>query len=277
MTATITPTRPVMRYHGGKWRIAPWIIAHFPAHRIYCEPFSGAASVFMRKNRVHGEVLNDLDGNIVNVFRVLRNRNKAAMLERAVRLTPFSREEFRLSYDATQDSIERARRTLVRAFMGFGTTSMRKSRTGFRARTYTRNQTGPVDWATWPEQIQYYVQRLRGVIIENMDAIECIQLHDSIDTLFYVDPPYVGGTRSAGLRGYRHELSDDDHYRLITCLLSIEGMVVLSGYENEMYNDLLRGWTKKKHQTIADAGARRTEVIWMNYEQKQQNLFGNQR
>ena len=272
------PKRPVMRYHGGKWRIAPWVISYFPQHDIYCEPFAGAASVFMRKPRAHGEVLNDIDGDVVNVFRVLRDPAAAARLERLVRLTPFAREEFMASYDSgpgPADPVERARRTLVRAFMGFGTTAMRESRTGFRARTYKRNQTGPADWASWPDQILAFVARLQGVTIERMDAVDCIRLHDGPDVLFYVDPPYLEKTRTAGLRSYRHEMTDDDHARLLDVLLDVQGMVVLSGYQSRMYDEALLGWRRVERDVLADRGARRTEVIWIspNVPERQRTLF----
>ena len=270
------PTRPAMRYHGGKWRIAPWIISHFPAHKLYVEPFAGAASVLLRKSRVHGEIINDIDGDVVNLFRVLRDPAAAAELERLVRLTPFSREEFQLSYETTTDPVERARRLIVRVFMAFGTTSIRKNRTGFRARSYERNTTGAADWATWPRQIRLFVERLQGVIIENKDALDCIRLHDGPLTLFYVDPPYLEETRTAGLRGYRNELTDEDHRRLIDCLLSVKGMVALSGYANEMYDSALVSWRRIEREALADGGVKRTEILWLspNIKKQQQDLFG---
>jgi DNA adenine methylase len=127
------PTRPVLRYHGGKFRKAPWIIGHFKPHRVYVEPYGGGASVLMRKPRADFEVYNDLDGDVVNVFRVLRDRRRSRALEQLLRLTPWARAEFELSYEASDDPVERARRTIVRCFMGHGTTSRRKNRTGFRA------------------------------------------------------------------------------------------------------------------------------------------------
>src|SRR3990167_11343170 len=105
------PTRPVMRYHGGKWRLAPWVIEHFPEHRVYTEAFGGGASVLMRKPRSYAEVYNDLDGEIVNVFRVLRDPSQARELERLLRLTPFARSEFETSYITDGDPLEQARRT----------------------------------------------------------------------------------------------------------------------------------------------------------------------
>ena len=143
------PTRPILRYHGGKWMLAPWIISHFPAHRIYCEPFAGAASVLMRKPRTHAETINDLDGDIVNLFRVLRDLAQSQVLARQLELTPWARDEFKASYEPAIDPIERARRTVARAYMGFGTSSRRQGMTGFRARPYRESQSGVTDWTNY--------------------------------------------------------------------------------------------------------------------------------
>jgi DNA adenine methylase len=215
-------TRTVLRYHGGKWRLAEWLLKHFPPHRIYVEPFGGAASVLMQKPRVYGEVYNDLDGEIVNVFRVLRNPLSAKELERLIRYTPYSREEFKLSYEDTSDVIERARRTICRSFQGFGSASVTKAhQTGFRSNA-TRNGTTPAqDWANYPGHITEFTDRLRGVVIENRDAIEVINQHDSPRTLFYIDPPYPFEARYQSARWrdcYRFELSDVDHRRLADVL-----------------------------------------------------------
>ena len=263
------PRRPVMRYHGGKWRLAPWIIDHFPPHKIYVEPFAGAASVLMRKPRVKAEVLNDLDGDLCNLFRVLRDPTQARALEEQLRLTPFAREEFEDSYRTSEDPIERARKVIVRAGMGFGTTAMRKNKTGFRARSYCRNQTGMVDWATHPDQIKAFTERLRAVLIENKDALKLIPIHDTPDTLFYADPPYPRSTRSSITHGaekaqYVHELSDDDHRALAEVLHAVEGAVVLSGYPCPLYDeDLYPDWRREEKGSLADGGQRRTEVLWI--------------
>ena len=128
------PTRPVLRWHGGKWRLAPWIISHFPPHRIYTEVYGGAASVLMRKPRCYSEIYNDLDGEVVNLFRVLRDEVSAEKLQNALRLTPFAREEFNLAYSPTDDSIERARRLTVVCFLVFGYNRHNTAnRTGYRA------------------------------------------------------------------------------------------------------------------------------------------------
>lgn len=265
-------TRPIMRYHGGKWRIAPWIIKHLPPHRIYVEPFGGAASVLMRKPRVHAEVYNDLDGDIVNVFRVLRDPPQAEELRERLSLTPFARAEFELSYEDAEDPVEKARRTLIRSMMGFGTSGVRGRRTGFRARTYVRNVTGGQDWARYPDCIPAFCERLQGVTIEQRDGIDLISLHDGPNTLFYLDPPYLHETRSSlkgriyadGSAAYAHELSDADHDRLLGMLQELSGMVVLSGYPSSLYIDRLAGWHCIERDSLADGGQVRRECLWLN-------------
>ncbi len=263
--------RPVLRYHGGKFRIAPWIIAHLPAHRIYVEPFGGAASVLMRKPRSFAEVYNDLDGDVVNLFRVLRDPVLAQQLRAQVELTPFAREEFVLSYEPTQDPVERARRTVARGFMSYGSSNRRANRTGFRGRAYRQNATGANDWTGWPDHIPSFVERLRGVTIDNRDAFELIAQQDSPDTLFYCDPPYLQELRTSIRwsgerdRAYAHELGDEDHCRLLETLGQVAGMVVLSGYRSSLYDSTLgSGWESVEKDTLADGAVARTEVLWLN-------------
>ncbi len=266
-----TPRRPPLRYHGGKWRIATRIIPHFPAHRIYVEPYCGACGVLMKKERSFAEVINDLDGEVVNVFRVMRDPETAQSLRRLIELTPWSREEFELAYEYSPDAIERARRMIVRGFMAFGSTSRRLNRTGFRAKAYRQNQTGPADWRTYPEEIALFCDRLRGVTIENRDAIGVIGQQDTEDTLFYIDPPYVHSTRTSLERkggsndaGYAHELSDEDHRKLAELLRSVQGMVVISGYPSKLYEQLYRDWHRVTFEARADGAQLRTECLWIS-------------
>lgn len=264
------PTRPILRWHGGKWRLAPWIISHFPPHRIYVEPFGGAGSVLLRKPRVLGEVYNDLDGEIVNIFRVLRDRAAAEVLIRALALTPFAREEFYLSYEPAPDPVERARRCIVRCSMGFGSSSRRKNRTGFRARAYRKNVTGPMDFANLPPALLAIIDRLRGVCIENRLGTEVIAQQDDTDTLFYVDPPYVVATRSSIRwpsdhdRAYAHDMTDDDHRALAAQLRTVKGMVVLSGYACPLYGELYGDWAQASTDALADGAIPRREMLWLN-------------
>lgn len=263
------PTRPVLRYHGGKWVLAPWIIQHFPEHRVYTEAFGGAASVLLRKERAYAEVYNDLDGEVVNVFRVLRDPTTAAELERLLRLTPFARTEFEEAYEPSGDPVEQARRTLARSAMGFGSAAAMGAQTGFRSNTTRPYTTPATDWARYPEHVESYVRRLRGVVIENRPAAEVLLRYDHPDALHYVDPPYVHATRNQAnpydtKNHYRHELTDDDHRELATTLHGLEGMVVLSGYPCDLYDELYADWRCVTRTAFADGARKRTEALWLN-------------
>lgn len=263
----MTPTRPVIRYHGGKWKLAPWIISHFPTHRVYTEAYGGAASVLMRKPRSYGEVYNDLDGEVINLFRVLQNPISAQRLRELLYLTPFAREEFELVYQRTEDPIERARRLIIVCFMGFGSNGHNNGqRTGFRANSSRSGTTPAHDWANYPDALPGVIERLRGVVIESRDAIKLIEQHDSAETLHYVDPPYVHSTRSGRHQhDYRHEMTDDDHRRLAGALRAGKGMVVLSGYPCDLYDvELYPDWQRVERRHMADGARARTEVLWIN-------------
>ncbi len=259
--------RPVLRYHGGKWKLAPWIISHFPSHRVYVEPYGGGASVLMRKPRCYAEVYNDLDGEVVNLFRVIRERSEE--FRRAVELTPFSREEFKESFEVSDDPVEQARRTVARSLMGFGSNALcRAIKTGFRPDSNRSGTTPAHDWRNYPESIPEMVERLRGVVIENKDALEVIRRHHGPETLFYCDPPYVWETRSAhrvGGKGYSHEMTEKDHRNMAETLHGIEGKVVVSGYGCPLYDEeLFPEWFRVERRTMADGARERVEVLWIN-------------
>ena len=278
-----------MRYHGGKYRLAQWVLGFFPAHRIYVEPFGGAASVLLAKPRSFAEVYNDLDEDVVNVFRVLRNPRQATRLRALLELTPWSRREFFGAYEHHPDPVERARRAIVRAFMAHGSTCRRANRTGFRAKNYRRNQTGAADWSTYPNALASFTERLRRVTIEARPANEIIRQQDTTDTLFYVDPPYVLGTRAVRCqsdrdRAYVHDLDDDGHRALADVLHSVAGTVVLSGYPCPLYDEeLYADWERHERPHLADGARPRTEVVWLNpacsraLERDATSLFGKSR
>jgi DNA adenine methylase len=271
-------SRPVLRYHGGKWRLAPWVIAHFPPHRIYVEPYGGAASVLMQKARTYAEVYNDIDGEVVNVFRVLRDPAKAKDLEGLLRLTPFAREEFLEAYLPADDPIEQARRTIVKAFMGFGSNGVHTKRakgmrtrasqwrtgTGFRANC-TRTGTTPAhDWAHYHDYLQVFTARLQGVVIENRNALEVISQHATDDALIYCDPPYVLSTRADAQHDYRDEMTDAQHIALAELLHQVPGSVIISGYACPLYDELYGDWRQTCRQTRADQALPRIETLWLN-------------
>lgn len=269
------PRRPVLRWHGGKWRLAPWIIEHLPPHRTYVEPFGGAASVLLRKRPTYAEIYNDLDDEVVTLFRVLREPAQAQRLREALTLTPFARTEFRAAYEMTDEPVERSRRLVIRSFMGFGSNahaSQAKGHrsTGFRCNSSRSGTTPARDWTSYPQALDQIVARLAGVVIENRDAREVMLQHDRADTLHYVDPPYLPELRAPSnkydlrWRMYRHELTQAQHLELLAFLRQLRGMVVLSGYPSPLYDDALPGWHQAQCKAHADGARERREVLWLN-------------
>lgn len=263
------PIGPALRYHGAKWRLAPWTLGFFPEHVCYTEAFGGAAGVLLRKPRCYAEVYNDLDGDIVNFFRVLRDPATRGALIDACALTPYAREEFDLAWEPTDDAVERARRTAVRAAMSFGSAGSTKGRSGFRIDTRRKHGIASHVWAAYPAGIGLVGERFQGVVIENRPAATVLIQHDAPDTLHFVDPPYLPSTRDrhAMDRYYRHEMTQLDHGELIGVLRELEGMVVLCGYPSELYDEELVGWSR--HTTRSRASGNRgtvlrNEVVWLN-------------
>ncbi len=216
------PTRPVLRWHGGKWKLASWVLGFFPAHRVYVEPFGGAASILLRKERSYGEVYNDLDCDVVNLFRVLQDGEASAALLALLEATPFARDEFALSYQPCVNQVERARRLVMRSFMGMGSVSNLAiaGATGFRNNTKREGTLPAHDWAGYPAALRLIIDRLQGVVIENRDACEVMAQHDEPDVLHYVDPPYMPETRSrlgnrkgSGYIAYAHDMDRGGAHR----------------------------------------------------------------
>lgn len=265
---TVVPGRPLLRWHGGKWRLGPWIIQHLPPHKVYVEPFGGAASVLLQKPRSYGEVYNDLDGEVVNLFRVCREA--PAALTRALVWTPFARADYRASLGPeSADPVERARLMVVRCFMGFGSNANNRAVvSGFRATSNRSNTTPSHDWMNFPPTIRRVAARLRGVVIENKPAGEIIAQQDGLDTVHYLDPPYVHDTRAMesmhGHHGYAHEMTDADHEALAAQIREVKGMVVLSGYHGALYDRLFGDWPRVEREALADGAAPRVEVLWFN-------------
>lgn len=262
---TLTPARPPLRYHGGKWKLASWIVRHFPPHRVYLEPFGGGASVLLNKPRAELETYNDLDGQVVNFFRVLRER--PAELVRMLELTPWSRAEYELSYEPSEDALEAARRFFVRSSQSIGgpTTQWRN---GWRYQV--KRGTWHNAASLWCELDHLYqvAERLRGVQIEQRDAFDLIPRYDMPEVLIYLDPPYPHETRSKWKgAAYNHELSDDEHARLAEMARASQANVVISSYPSEMYTDLYQahGWIQVT-TTARTNGPQtvRTECLWLS-------------
>lgn len=280
------PKRPVLRYHGGKWRLAPWIIEHFPVHHIYVEPYGGGASVLLRKPRTYSEVYNDLDTEIVGLFKTLRDVSAAERLIQQLRLTPYSRDELLAAYEPCDDPVEQARRTIVKSFMGFESAAVTakgptlpgagfKACTGFRSNSNRSGTTPAHDWANYPPRLVEAINRLQGVVIENRPALECMAQHDGEAVLHYVDPPYVHSTRKQKQWrtpcSYRHEMTDQQHQEMCEFLGTLKGMVVLSGYQNKIYDEM--GWQCVTRDARADGAQLRVEGLWFNPAASRQSVL----
>ena len=249
----------VLKYPGAKNRLASWILGFIPEHKVYLEPFAGSLAVLLNKKRSHIETVNDLDGEIVNFFQVLRDTPDA--LCQRLKYTPYSREEYDKAFTYSEDSLERARRFTVRCWMGFG--SGNYLRNGFRSGQQSTSPNPAKAWARLSTTVQQASRRLQGVQIEHLDAIDLIRRYNTEDVFIYADPPYLPETRKNYL--YRCEMTEEQHRKLLEALSRHPGKVLLSGYDNALYNSLLPGWRKVHRQTQAECGKRRTETLWLNY------------
>lgn len=256
---------PILKYPGAKWRIADWIIGFMPKHEGYCEPFFGSGAVFFNKPKSRIETINDLDGSVVRFFKTCRERPDE--LAEALSLTPWSREEFLLSDfgEDNPDDIEAARQLAVRCWMTFGARTHCK--TGWRHTTARCRGGGPDNpklWRRMPEVVRQVADRLLDAQIENRPGVEVIRINNGSDVLIYADPPYIKATRTLNGDQYRHEMTDAEHVELLEALTAHQGMVLLSGYDCELYRDMLPGWEFVTRNVAAERGTKRTECLWMN-------------
>jgi DNA adenine methylase len=276
------PHRPLGRYFGGKWQLRHWIVSHFPQHRFYGEPFAGMASALMAKAPAPGgEILNDLNRDVVNLFQVMQDDRLASKLKRKLDWTPYAHAELERAQsqeESTEDLVERARRFVVRSFMGIEVAGVRGTRSGFRMgnvdlrrldqdghRTFRNCAT---DRQNWREALPLIRKRLAGVMIYERDALDFIRLMGAPDCLLYIDPPYHPETRSKPHKGCRYlvEFSAAQHEELVRVLLECPAMCVVSGYRHEAYSPLERaGWRRVEKDYRANMSERRrTECLWIS-------------
>ncbi len=262
--------KTLMRYHGGKARVSKKIIEHFPPHRVYVEPFGGAAGVLLNKPPLKFEVYNDINEEIVNLFRILRDAERVEELKRLCELTPYSRAEFNAVFEVNDrgSDIERARKMLFRSWTGFSGAGAAGGKTGMSVSTAENGANVVRRWRNFPKRLILFIERLREVIIENDDSLSVMKRYDGPDTLFYVDPPYTLGQRISK-NTYAFEMSDDDHVRLCETLLELEGKVILSGCDNPIYNKMLSRWRKvpldMMHSAHSGSVSRR-EWLWVSFK-----------
>lgn len=259
--------KTVIKYPGAKNRIVPWILNYIPEHDVYLEPFAGSLAVFFNKRPSHIETINDIDNDIINFFRVLRDYPDD--LIRKIELTPFGRSEYIAAFEETDDLIEKARRFLIRCWQGFGNSQLYQN--GFKSGQQAHSPNPARAWVDLSETLKIATERLKGVQIECLPALDLIARYNTPDVFMYLDPPYLPETRKNYL--YKHEMSTSDHEELLKALLKHPGKILISSYENELYNDYLRGWQKVYHKTTAECGIKRIETLYMNYGYIQMSFF----
>lgn len=268
------------RWYGGKQSIARKIIEILPKHKVYVEVFGGSGAVLFAKSPDVSEleVYNDIDKNVYTFFKVLRDKNKAKELVRMLELTPYSRDMYNEAVDMmekTDDDLMRAYYFFVNIEMGFAG----KLNGGFGYSI--KDKIDVKRFRNKVDKLELFSDRLKYVLIENIDFAKLIQKYDTEDTLFYLDPPYVKDTRRS-FNDYEHELNNDRHRELVDILLNIKGNAVLSGYDNDIYKPLIDAeWKRYEIKTFCvSSNARdtnnkresRIEVLWIKKETPQ-NLF----
>lgn len=262
----------VIKYPGSKWSIANWIISHFPSHHSYLEPFFGSGAVLFTKKRSPIETVNDLDKDVVNLFRQIRENTER--LADTIYWTPYARSEYERAWAAQYtetDPFQRAVDFYIRMMMGHGfrTTGERvgwKNDVQGREAAYAAGY-----WCKTPEMIFEAAERLRKVQIENLPAVDLIRRFNFPNVLIYADPPYVLSTRHG--KQYRHEMTDEQHEELLDTLSNHCGPVLLSGYDSDLYRDILHDWHREEIPSRAQTSGTRVEVLWMNFEPMSQETI----
>ena len=268
--------RIVFGWYGGKFSHLDWLLPLLPECHHYCEPFAGSGAVLLNRVPSPVETYNDIDGEVVNFFRVLRDQHED--LIRAIALTPFSREEYYRAIHTTNDvsDVERARCFYIKA---------RQTRTGLAQtaslgrwanckNTSRAGMSGVVSrWLGGVGALDDIAQRLMRVQIENRPAVDVIQLYDSPKTLFYCDPPYLHATRG-DVKSYGFEMDEEQHREFAEVVNGCSGMVAVSGYDHPLMDKLFEPekWFKTlgARKTIHSTKGTRQEVLWTNYDPKKQ-------
>lgn len=251
----------IIKYPGAKWRIAKWIIEHFPPHHSYLEPFFGSGAVLFTKERSRIETVNDLDGDVVNFFDWVQH--DPAKLASAIYWTPYARSVYERAFIARKtetDSFQRAVDFSIRLMMGHGFRTTGE-KVGWKNDVQGREAAyAAMYWCKMPQNILEAAERLRGVQIENRPALDLIRRFNYPNVLIYADPPYLLSTRYG--KQYCCEMTDADHEELLFWLNSHRGPVVISGYDSPLYNSVLQGWNRDEMSVMAQTATKRKEVLW---------------
>lgn len=261
--------KAILKYPGSKWGKAEWITSFFPKHHSYLEPFFGSGAVLFNKERSNIETVNDLDNNVVNLFEWIKNDPEK--LAHEIYYTPYARQTYEDAFSMEpKNSLEKALFFYIRLNMGHGYRTSGE-RVGWKNDIQGREKAyAAKDWCELPQKILRAAERLRGVQIENRTALELILRFNYKNVLIYCDPPYMLQTRHG--KQYKHEMSDEDHEELLKVLLKHKEYVVLSGYDTDLYNDMLKGWNRYETTSYTQSQTMKQEVIWLNYDPPGQQL-----
>lgn len=253
----------LLNYPGSKWSMAEEIVKLMPKHKAYLEPFFGSGAVFFSKPKDIVETINDIDGRLVNLFRVMRDNPER--LQYLVEHTLYSREEYLMSIEACIDPVEDARRMLVRLWFAVGGKTSAVS--GFRKNISWKGPYNTYEWTDMYGRIGHAAIRLKDAQIENKPALELIEQHNDSDTLIYCDPPYLKSELVSS--HYKYDFSFDDHKRLLELIKAHTGPAMISGYDSELYDEHLKGWNRfTKTTKVGITNKRksdREEILWCNF------------
>lgn len=261
--------KAILKYPGSKWGKADWITSFFPPHHSYLEPFFGSGAVLFNKERSNIETVNDLDNNVVNLFQwIKRDPEKLA---HEIYYTPYARRVYEDAFSMEpKNSLEKAIFFYIRLEMGHGYRT-NGERVGWKNDVQGRERAyAAKNWCELPQKILQATERLRGVQIDNRPALELIPRFNYKNVLIYCDPPYMLQTRHG--KQYKHEMSDSNHKELLKVLIKHKGYVVLSGYDTDLYNDMLKGWNRYETTSYTQTNTKKQEVIWLNYDPPGQQL-----
>lgn len=255
----------VLKYPGSKWRIAKEIVSMIPRHHSYLEPYFGSGAVFFNKIPSAIETINDLDNDVPNLFRCIReNPDRLASIVTAI---PYSRYEYEAAYRVlSDDEYDRAVSFLIRCWMGYGYRTCGHT-VGWKNDVQGRESMYALRaWYSLPDKILMIAERLKMVQIENRPALDVVRRFNYPNVFMYIDPPYVKDTRLSKRQQYKFEMTNTEHVDLLEELKRTDAKVMISGYESELYNDILTGWDKVYLKSNRENGAPTQEVIWMNYK-----------
>lgn len=258
--------KSIIQYPGAKWRMAKNIIPLIPNHKVYMEPFFGSGAVFFNKKPCRLETINDLDDRVINLFKVCRESPEE--LANAIALTPYARKEFEnieedvagTDIKQTDDEIENARRFVIRCSMAFG--GKLSDITGWKNSKSATSPNNPGLWNQIPNRILQITERLKQAQIECRPAIELIKQYNHQECLIYADPPYLKSTRPKRLY-FKEMMDEDEHIKLLETLLQHKGSAVISGYDSDLYNSMLKNWKCFIFQERNNNGNKCVEKLWI--------------